>query len=92
MKLKGKPSAKVKRVYLLLEAKSRVDVEKSIVDYMGILGWAKASPVFLEGGKKEGRIVLSLDRGEVNSVRAAFEASPMKIKILRVSGTIKGLD
>jgi RNase P/RNase MRP subunit POP5 len=91
MKLKGKPSAKIKRVYLLLEAKSRTDLEKSIVDYIGILGWAKASPMFLEGGKKEGRIILSLDRGEINNVRAAFEASPMKIKILRVSGTIKGL-
>jgi len=92
MKLKEKASARVKRIYLLLEAKSRADVEKSIVDYIGILGWAKASPVFLEGGKKEGRIVLSLDRGEVNNVRAAFEASPMKIKVLRASGTIKGLD
>ena len=38
MKLKEKPSAKIKRVYLLLEATSRVDVEKSIVDYIGILG------------------------------------------------------
>ena len=92
MKLKEKPSAKVKRVYLLLEAKTRNEVEKSIIDYIGILGWARASPVFVEGGRKEGRIVLSLDRGEINSVRAAFESSPSKIKILRVSGTIKGLD
>jgi len=92
MKLKEKASARVKRIYLLLEARSRTDVEKSIVDYIGILGWAKASPVFLEGGKKEGRMILSLDRGEVNNVRAAFEASPMKIKVLRASGTIKGLD
>lgn len=91
MKLREKPSAKVKRVYLLLEAKSRTDVEKSILDYIGILGWAKASPVFLEGGKKEGRIILSLDRGEINNARAAFEASPMRIKIIRASGTIKGL-
>jgi len=92
MKLKEKASARIKRIYLLLEAKSRTDVEKSIVDYIGILGWAKASPVFLEGGKKEGRMILSLDRGEVNNARAAFEASPMKIKVLRASGTIKGLD
>ena len=92
MKLKEKSSARVKRVYLLLEARSRGDVEKSVLDYIGVLGWAKASPLFVEGGKKEGRMILSIDRGEINNVRAAFEISPMKIKILKVSGTIKGLD
>jgi len=91
MKLKEKPSAKVKRVFLLLEAKNRADIEKSIVDYIGILGWAKASPVFVGGGKKEGRIILSVERGEITNIRAAFEASSLSIRILKVSGTIKGL-
>ena len=91
MKFKVKPSARIKRIYLLLEAKSRTEIEKAIVDYIGILGWAKASPIFVEGGKKEGRIVISLDRKEINNVRAAFETYADKIKVLRISGTIKGV-
>ena len=91
MKLKIKPSASARRIYLLLESKSRADVEKAIVDYIGILGWAKASPIFVEGGKDEGRMILAIERGEINNVRAAFEASSLNLKILKISGTIKGL-
>ena len=91
MKFKVMPSARIKRVYLLLEAKSRAEVEGVIFEYLGILGWAKVSPVFVEGGKKEGRIILSIDRKEINNIRAAFESAPSKIKVLKVSGTIKGL-
>mgnify|MGYP001588456183 CR=1 FL=1 len=91
MGFKAMPSARIKRVYILVEAKSRSDVEKAVLDYVGILGWAKASPIFVEGGKKEGRMVLAIDRGEINNVKAAFEASPLKIKTIKASGTIKGL-
>ncbi|MBS3066076.1 hypothetical protein J4229_03470 [Candidatus Pacearchaeota archaeon] len=92
MKLKEKSSARIKRVYLLLEAKGRANVERAILDYTGVLGWAKASPIFVEGGKSEGRIILSIGRAEINNMRAAFEASPLSIKILKVSGTIKGVE
>jgi len=91
MKLKAKPSASARKIYLLLESGSRDEVNKLIIDYIGILGWAKASPVFVEGGKKEGRMILAIERGEVANVRAALEASPLKIRILKASGTIKGL-
>jgi RNase P/RNase MRP subunit POP5 len=87
MKLKTKPSAKVKRRYLLVEG-SRASVERVILDYIGILGWARASPEFLSLG---GKLVLSVDRGEIDSVRAAFEASDSRAKIKKVSGTLKGL-
>jgi len=92
MNLKLKPSARAKKVYLLLEAKSRGEVEKVVLDYLGILGWAKASPIFVEGGKKEGRIILAVNREEINEIRAAFEASNLGIKVLKVSGTIKSVE
>lgn len=90
--MKINASEKIKRRYLLIEAGSRKEVESAILEYIGILGWARASPVFVEikNGKKG--IVLSVDRAEVESVRAAFEASKSKIKVIRVSGTIKGLE
>lgn len=91
MKFKAMPSAKTKRVYLLLEAKNRGEVEEAILDYSGSLGWAKASPVFVEGGKSEGRMILAIDRKEINNIRAAFEIAHFNIKIIKVSGTIKGL-
>ena len=88
MKLKIKPSAKIKRHYLLLQAKSRKEVEQTILDYIGILGWAKASPKFISKGKN---IILAVERKAVQSIRAAFEISPAKITVLKVSGTLKGL-
>ena len=89
MKLKTKPSAKIKRRYLLIEGAGREKIEKTILDYVGILGWAKASPYFVKTGAK--KIVLAVNRKETNNIRAAFEISKEKIKVIRVSGTLKGL-
>ncbi len=91
MKLKLKPSAKINRRYLLIKASSKKEIEQAILDYIGILGWAKASPLFLNA-KKNDKTILSIDRKEINNVRAAFEISNANIKVLRVSGTLKGLD
>lgn len=87
MKFKIKPSAKIKRRYLLLEAESKSRVEKTILEYIGILGWAEAKPLFIDGKK----LILAIDRKALEKIRAAFEISNSKIKILRVSGTLKGL-
>jgi RNase P/RNase MRP subunit POP5 len=86
--LKIKPSAKIKRRYLLLENTEKKEVEKIILDYVGILGWAKAAPLFVN---LKGKLVLAVSRKELINVRAAFELSNSKAKILRVSGTLKGL-
>jgi len=88
MKLKIKPSAKINRRYLLLGASNRKKVEKVILDYIGILGWAKASPTFVERSKK---MILAVERKALIDIRAAFELSPEKIKVIKVSGTLKGL-
>jgi RNase P/RNase MRP subunit POP5 len=88
-KLKLKPSQKIKRRYLLIESSDRDNIEKVILDYIGILGWARASPYFVKSSGNE--IILGVTRESLNEVRAAFEISKEKIKILRVSGTLKGL-
>lgn len=89
MNLKLKPSSKIKRRYLLLEVNSKEEIEKAILDYIGVLGWAKSSPFFIT--TKENKIILAVDRKEINHVRTALELSQSNIKIKRVSGTIKGL-
>ncbi len=88
MKLKVMPSEKINRRYLLIDADKEI-VEKAILDYIGILGYAKASPVFVKHDKMT---ILSINREEINNVRAALEISENKIKVLRVSGTLKGLE
>lgn len=90
MKLKLNPSSRMKKRYLLLNAGGKESVEKAILDYIGVLGWAKASPIFVES--KNGRVILAVNRKEVESVRAAFEISDSKIIVLNVSGTLKGLE
>lgn len=89
MTLKSKPSDKIRRRYLLLVAESKDEVERAILDYIGILGWAKAMPFFV---KQQGnKLILAVERKALNEVRAAFELYPGNIRILRVSGTMKGL-
>ena len=87
MKLKSKPTGRIKKRYIFLEGKKE-DIEKAIMDYLGILGYARAAPQFVQG--KEAKLILSIDRKELSNVRAAFELYG-NIKVKRVSGTLKGL-
>ena len=89
MKLKLKPSARINRRYLLLTAKDKEVVERVILDYIGILGWGKAAPFFVE--QDGNKIILAVERKSLSDVRAAFEMAPESIKVHRVSGTLKGL-
>lgn len=87
--LKLKSSARANRRYLLIEAKSRDEIEKTILEYIGILGWAKAAPVFIDSPRHN---ILAVNREALSHVRAAFEVSQKNIKVIKVSGTLKGLE
>ena len=84
-----KPSARIKKRYLLVEAKKE-ETEKAILEYIGILGWAKASPFFVKSSGD--KIILAVSRESLNDIRAAFSINNAKIKIIKVSGTLKGLE
>ena len=88
MKAKTNASEKVRRRYLLISGEKE-EIEKTILDYLGILGFGKARPVFIE--KKGEKIILAVERNSINDIRASIELSGKKIKVIRVSGTIKGL-
>lgn len=87
--LKQSKSLQLRRRYLLLEAKSKGDVERAMTEALGIIGFAKAAPMFVSSGE---RLILAVNRESLNDVRAAIELSKQSIRIKRVSGTIKGLD
>ena len=86
--LKQRPSSRLNRRYLLVDG-SREGLEKAILDYIGILGWAKAAPFFKKAGER--KWIVAINREEIVNVRAAFALSEGKISVRRVSGTLKGL-
>ena len=88
--LKLKSSARESKRYLLLRGKKE-DMEKAILDYIGILGWAKANPRFVRKSMKGKDHVLAVNRKEIDKVRGSFALSADRIEVLRVSGTLKGL-
>lgn len=85
--LKSKASLRINRRYILVEGNKK-DVEDAILDYLGILGWAKAAPVIFSDNSK---LIVAVNREEIVNVRAAFALSDKDIRVLRVSGTLKGL-
>ena len=85
---KLKSSARISKRYLLIKG-NKGSIEKAILDYIGILGYAKASPYFVKKTSKG--IILSVNRSEINYVRGAFEISKDKIEVVKVSGSLKGL-
>ena len=89
MKLKLKPSSRMKHRYFLIEAESKGAIEQAILDAVGVLGWAKAAPLFVEHHGKQH--ILAVSRESLNEIRAAFELFSQTIRIIRVSGTLKGL-
>lgn len=87
-KLKLKPSARDKRRYFLTSCEDNEKIEKVILEYLGVLGFAKAAYMFVK--KIDGKVVGSCLRESLEDVRASLAFK--KIEILKVSGTIKGLE
>jgi RNase P/RNase MRP subunit POP5 len=89
-----KPSHREHKRYLLVSGKdaNKKDIEEAILKYVGILGYANACPDFPRLEKpKEGKVVFSINRKELDKIRAALLVSGKDIKIERVSGMIKNL-
>jgi RNase P/RNase MRP subunit POP5 len=91
-----KPSHREHKRYLLLSGKdaTREIIEETILKFIGILGWAKASPEFVKLEEKKikpNKIVLSVNRQELDKIKASFAISNKDIKIERVSGMINKL-
>lgn len=106
-KLKLLPSLKEKRHYLVLiteteeknidvdEIKIKEIINKAILDFLGILGYAKAGPLFVETGnisRKKAYLIISVTTKYVNKVKAAcalIHEPPLFFRCIGVSGTIK---
>lgn len=86
-----KPSMKENKRYLLVKGKNlRKNVEKAILDFVGILGMSKVGLSFIKNNKDSA--VICINRESINEVRASLCVYRDKMTIERVSGTLKGLD
>jgi len=86
MEKRLKPTQRENKRYLLIETEaSKEEIEQAILDYIGTLGLAKAGLVFVKNN------IIAVNREEINKVRAALCLCPKLIKVIRASGTLKGL-
>jgi len=85
-----KPSMRENKKYLLVEGKNlRGNIEKAILDFIGVLGMSKAGLSFVKVDKNSA--IICVNREAVNEVRASLCVWPEKMVVKKVSGTIKGL-
>lgn len=83
-----KPSHREHKRYLLVSGKdaNEKNIEDAILRFIGILGYAKASPQIIKESKN--KIILMINRQELDKVRASFALSGLDIRVERVSGAI----
>lgn len=85
-----KPSMRENKRYLLIEGKNlKENIEKAILDFIGVLGMSKTGLSWIKADKNSA--IISVNREMVNSVRASLCVWPEKMTVKRVSGTLKGL-
>jgi|TARA_Y100000034_G_C6746901_1_gene331767 RNase P/RNase MRP subunit POP5 len=85
-----KPSQRENKRYLLVKGRNlKGNIEKSILDFVGILGMSKTGLSWIKTRKDF--VIISVNREAVNEVRASFAVWPEKISVEKVSGTLKGL-
>lgn len=83
-----KPSSREKKRYLLVRGNVG-DIEKSILEGIGVLGMSKTGFNWIKSGKNSA--IISVNRETVDSVRACFAIWPEKLEVEKVSGTLKSL-
>ncbi len=83
-----KPSMRENKRYLLVKGKVG-DIEKAILDFIGVLGMSRTGFSYIKVNKNSA--IISVNREAVNEVRASLCVWPEEISVEKVSGTLKGL-
>ena len=83
-----KPAHREKKRYLLIKGKDadKRTIEEVILEFIGILGFAEASPNFISSSHD--RVVMAINRSALDKVRSAFVISDKDLKIIKVSGSL----
>lgn len=84
------PSHKENKRYLLVKGDNlKKNIEKAILEFVGVLGLSRCGLSFIKSYKDSS--VICVNREAVDSVRASLVVFPEKMEVVKVSGTIKGL-
>jgi len=84
------PAIREKKRYLFLKGNNlRENVEKSILEFIGILGMAKTGLGWIKSDRESA--IISVNRKMIDQVKASFALWPEPIEVKRISGTLKGL-
>jgi len=85
-----KPSAREKKRYLLVRGKDlNKNIERAVLDFIGVLGMSKCGLSWIKSGKDSA--VICVNREMVEPVRASLCVWPEKMSVEKVSGTLKSL-
>ena len=85
-----KPSMRENKRYLLVKGKDlKENVEKAILEFIGVLGMSKVGLGWIKTDTNS--VVISVNREMVDSVRASFCVWSEKMTVEKISGTLKGL-
>ena len=86
-----KPSHRERKRYVLIKGKdvSKEIIEKVILEFIGVLGFAEASPQVIKSSK--GSLVLAINRGSLEKIRSSFVMSGKDLEIVKVSGSVGNL-
>ncbi|MBS3074851.1 hypothetical protein J4429_00170 [Candidatus Pacearchaeota archaeon] len=83
-----KPSHREKKRYILIKGRDadKKNIDEVILEFIGVLGYAEASPKIIKSEKD--KIVLAVNRGSLNKIRASFLTSNKDLRIEKVSGSV----
>jgi len=85
-----KPSAREKKRYLLVKGKNlKTNIERAILDFIGVFGMSKCGLSWIKSEKDFA--VICVNREMVEPVRAGLCVWPEKISVEKVSGTLRGI-
>ncbi len=91
-----KPSQRENKRYLLVQGKNlKTNIEKAILDFIGVLGMSKVGLGWIKTKypqkHKKDSVIICVNREMLDSVRASLCVWPEKMSVEKVSGTLKGL-
>ncbi|MEK6936180.1 MAG: hypothetical protein AABW67_05310 [Nanoarchaeota archaeon] len=86
-----KPSHREHKRYLLIKGTNvnKKIIEEVILEFIGVLGWAEASPQFIK--ENNNSVVLAINRDCLDKIRTSFLMSNKDLKIVKVSGAVGNL-
>ena len=84
------PSHKENKRYLLIRGKNpKLNIEKAILEFIGIDGLSKCGLSFIKSNPPS--IIICINREMVDKVRASLTIYSEKMVVEKVSGTLKSL-